>query len=200
MGNIFARGPQVADEGHEPRHGRLRTRSRVLAHVVTIVFGGVLLFNGAVLTLGAAFGGALLSMGPDSTYLGEPPPGLPSIVPFGSLPLPTRLAYAATLVLDTAPALFALLHLRGLLRLYAAGTVFAAENAARIKRIGLGLVAYAAAPFLGHQLVALAGHGVDMGWFHASEAQALVLGAVLFVVAQVMEVGREIEQDRDGFV
>ena len=46
----------------------------------------------------------------------------------------------------------------------------------------------------------LAGHGVDMAWFHASEAQALVMGAVLFVIAQVMEVGREIEQDRDGFV
>ena len=152
-----------------------------------------------ILALGALSHEAL-SMGPDATYLGDPPPGLPGVVLFGSLPLPTRLAYAAALVLDTAPVLFALVNLRGLLRLYAAGVVFAAENGARIKRVALGLVTYAVAPFLGHELVLLVGHGVDMAWFHASGAQALVLGAVLFVIAQVMEVGREIEQDRDGFV
>lgn len=198
MGDVVAIGPQDADGGQEARHRRLRTRSRVLAGIVTALLGGVLLFNGAILTLGA-LSHAALSIGPGAAYLGDPPPG-PGIVPFGSLPLATRLAYAATLILDTAPVLFALANLRALLRLYAAGIVFAAENGACIKRIGLGLVAYAIAPFLGHELVVLAGHGVDMDWFHVSEAQALVLGAVLFVVAQVMEVGLEIEQDRDGFV
>lgn len=199
MGNVVALGPQVADDGQPPRHKRLQTRSRMLAHVVTVLLVGVLLFNGLILALGA-LSHAALSMGPDATYLGDPPPGLSGVVPFGSLPLPTRLAYAATLILDVAPVLFALVNLRGLLRLYAAGVVFAAANGVRIKRIALGLVAYAVAPFLGHELVALAGQGVDLKWFDASEAQALVLGATLFVVAQVMEVGRQIEQDRDGFV
>jgi hypothetical protein len=199
MGNVVALGPSVADGGQPPRHRRLQTRSRMLAHAVTVLIGGLLLFSGVILALGALSHEAL-SMGPDATYLGDSPPGLPGVVPFGSLPLPTRLAYAATLVLDTAPVLFALVNLRALLRLYAAGVVFAAENGARIKRVALGLVAFALAPFLGHELVVLAGDGVDMAWFHASEAQALVLGAVLFVIAQVMEVGREIEQDRDGFV
>ncbi len=106
----------------------------------------------------------------------------------------------ATLISYTMPVLFALANLRGLLRLYAAGVVFAAENGAHIKHIGLGLVAYAVAPCLGNELVMLADHGVDMAWFHASEARALILGAFLFVLAHVTEVGREIEQDRDGFV
>ena len=171
----------------------------MLAGVITILLGGVLLFNGMILALGVLSHEAL-SIGPGHAYLGDPPPGLPGIVPFGSLPLPTRLAYAATLILETAPTLFALVNLRRLLRLYANGVVFAAENGVRIKRIGLGLVAYAVAPLLGHELVVLARHGVDMDWFHASEAQALVLGAILFVVAQVMEVGQEIEQDRNEFV
>jgi len=199
MGNVVALGPQATDDGQPPRHRRLQARSRMLAHAVTVLLGGVLLFSGAIMALGALSHEAL-SMGPDATYLGDPPPGLPGVVPFGSLPLPTRMAYAATLILDTAPVLFALVNLRGLLRLYAAGVVFAAENGLRIKRVALGLVAYAVAPFLGHELVALAGYGVDVAWFHASGVQALVLGAVLFVIAQVMEVGRDIEQDRDGFV
>lgn len=171
----------------------------MLAHIVAVLLGGVLLFNGVIMAMGVLAHEAL-GIGPGHAYLGDPPPGLPDIVPFGSLPLPTRLAYGATLILDTLPVLFALANLRGLLRLYAAGVVFAAENGARIKRIGLWLVAYATAPFLGHELAVLAGHGVGMDWFHASKAQALVLGAVLFVVAQVMEVGQEIEQDRNGFV
>ena len=185
------------------RHRRLQSRSRALAGVVTALLGAVLLFNGIILAAGLSdilFGSTVLSMGPDSCYLGAPPPDTPGIVLIGSLPLATQLAYAATLLLNTAAALLALLNLRGLLRLYADGVVFAAENGTRIKRIGLALAAYAVAPFTGHELVMLAGHGVDMNWFRASEPQALVLGAVLFVIAQVMEVGQEIEQDRSGFV
>ncbi len=202
MRNVIAMPAHTAAEP-EPRHRRLQSRSRMLAGIVTALLGAVLLFNGVILAAGlsgAFFGGTFLSMGPDSCYLGDPPPDVPGIVPIGSLPLATQLAYAATLLLDTAPVLFALLNLRGLLRLYAAGIVFAAENGTRVKRIGLALAAYAVAPFIGHELVMVAGHGVDMQWFHASEPQALVLGAVLFVIAQVMEVGQEIEQDRSGFV
>jgi len=200
VNNVFAIGLHAGSGGQEPRHQRLRARSQVLASVATVLLCSLVLFNAAILSLGVLFDGVFLSMGPDSTYLGEPPAGLPGIVPFASLPLPTRLAYAATLILDAAPVLFALRHLRSLLRRYAAGVVFATECGVHIKRIGLWLVAYGVAPFLGHQLVVLAGHGVDMDWFHASEVQALILGAVLFVIAQVMQVGSEIEQDRDGFV
>ena len=202
MRNVIAMPAHTAAEP-EPRHRRLQSRSRILAGVVTALLGAVLLLNGVILAAGlsgALFGGTFLSMGPDSCYLGEPPPDVPGIVLIGSLPLATLLAYAATLLLNTAAAVFALLNLRGLLRLYAAGIVFAAENGTRIKHIALALAGYAVAPFVGHELVMLAGHGVDMNWFRASEPQALVLGAVLFVIAQVMEVGQEIEQDRNGFV
>ncbi len=64
----------------------------------------------------------------------------------------------------------------------------------------LVLVAYALAPALGHAAVLLAGHGVDLEWLHASAFHALVLAAVVLVLAEVMRIGRAVEQDRDGFV
>ena len=38
--------------------------------------------------------------------------------------------------------------------------------------------------------------GTDKTWFHSELVDALILGAIVFTIAQVMEFGREIEQDR----
>jgi hypothetical protein len=103
-------------------------------------------------------------------------------------------------VVQFGPAILVLANLRGLFRLYAAGTVFARENADHIKRMGQWLIVYAVAPFLSVQLLTLVDCAVDRAWFHMVEVQALVLGGILLVIAQVMEAGREIELDRDGFV
>ena len=61
-------------------------------------------------------------------------------------------------------------------------------------------VLYALAPAFGHGLVSLAGHGVDLAWFHASSIHALLLAALFAVFAELVQVGRMIEQDRDGFI
>ena len=111
-----------------------------------------------------------------------------------------RIGGVVALLMQFGPAILVLANLRGLFRLYAAGTVFARENATRIKRIGLWLTAYAVAPFLSVELLTLIDCVVDRAWFHVVEVQALVLGGILLVIAQVMEAGREIELDRDGFV
>jgi hypothetical protein len=66
--------------------------------------------------------------------------------------------------------------------------------------MGQWLIVYALAPFLSVQLLILLECAADRTWFHLVEVQALVLGGILLVIAQVMEAGREIEQDRDGFV
>ena len=41
---------------------------------------------------------------------------------------------------------------------------------------------------------------IDRQWMHASSVQELVLGAVVYVIALVMQVGHEIEQERGQFV
>ena len=54
---------------------------------------------------------------------------------------------------------------------------------------------YPFAKFAANMIFRLAG-GRDVTWFRGELVDALILGAIVFVIAQVMEFGREIEQDR----
>jgi len=40
----------------------------------------------------------------------------------------------------------------------------------------------------------------DPTWFHLYEIQAAVLGALLFVIADVMQHAHDIEKEKDGFI
>ncbi|WP_244441405.1 DUF2975 domain-containing protein [Methylosinus trichosporium] len=111
-----------------------------------------------------------------------------------------RLAGAVAICLLTTPIMFILHEARGLFRLYADGIVFAFENARRIKFMGVGLILYSAAPFVANRVIILAGVTSDPIWFHLDEVMSLIFGTLAFVIADVMEFGREIEQERDGFV
>ena len=199
MGEVVALRSSAGRPAAEPPHRRLRRGAGLLAGAILVLSIAILLVTVAALTLGLAFDGAFLSMDATSTYLGPAPDGS-GIIPFATLPTLTRAAYAATFALTMAPALFVLVNLRGLMRQLADGWLLGPDNGRRVTRIAVGLAGYAFAPFFGHQLVVLAGHGVDQAWFHASEFHALVLAAVLLVVAQVMDAAHEAEQDRDGFV
>jgi hypothetical protein len=44
------------------------------------------------------------------------------------------------------------------------------------------------------------GYEIDKNWAHMASVQAFVLGLLVFVIGQVMQVGREIEEDREAFV
>lgn len=176
-----------------------RLFSRLLAGLVLLIGCGLAVALVGVLTLGLACGGAFLSMGPDAAYLGHDP-GLPGVVPFASLPAATRAAYAATLLLDTAPVLYVLAQLRALLQLYASGRAFGSGHGRSVRRMAVGLVASALTPALGRVLVLLAGHGVDSAWFHASAVEALVLAAVLPLVATAMDAGDAAERDSASFI
>jgi hypothetical protein len=95
----------------------------------------------------------------------------------------------------------AILHCaRRLFQLYAKGVVFAQTNERLIKCMAAGLAAYAFAPFVANRTILLAGLTNDPVWFHADEVLALVFAVLAYVVADVMEFGREIESDRDGFI
>jgi hypothetical protein len=124
---------------------------------------------------------------------------IPGTVLFSSQPMITHLAGFADILLATAPAVFIFWHLRGLFRLYAAGIVFARQNAAHLKDVGLWLLFYPLIKFAANLIFRLAG-GTDKAWLHMESVYALVLGLIVFVIAQVMEFGHEIEQEKDSFI
>ena len=49
-------------------------------------------------------------------------------------------------------------------------------------------------------MLSATGYEIDKAWAHMAAIQELVLGAVVFVIALVMQAGHEIEEDREGFV
>jgi hypothetical protein len=175
---------------------RLRRLSRVLAILFTVIMAATVLSVVLWLIMGLFFGDHM-SVGADGVYLYFPHPAraLPGRVLFSSQPFITHLAGFVDIIVATLPGFFVCRHLRGLFRLYADGIVFARENATHLKRIGLWLVVYPFAKFAANMIFRAAG-GTDTAWFRGELVDALVLGAIVFAIAQVMEFGREIEQDQ----
>jgi hypothetical protein len=110
------------------------------------------------------------------------------------------LAYVPVVIVRGLPSIGLFWSLRELFRLYGRGQVFAARNAQLIQIMGVSLIADAAAPFLCHLVLTATGYEIDKMWAHMAAVQELVLGAVVFVIALVMQAGHEIEEDREGFV
>lgn len=191
--------PAPAKSAEAP-HSALSRQGRCLVWLLTIALGLTMLFTVAVLACGLLAGDAWLWLAPGAAFLGPPPADTSGLVPFGALPRATRWAYAATFILDTLPVFLILTEARACARDLSAGIAFGAAAPARIRRIALGLAAYALAPALGHSLVLLAGHGVDLAWLHASSLQALVLAACCAALAEVARIGHAIARDLDGFV
>ncbi|MGE7413713.1 DUF2975 domain-containing protein [Methylobacterium tarhaniae] len=196
----YAVTPSPLPEDEPASRARLRRLAAGLARLCSVLALLLVAFGSVVLVLGLVCGGACLWLAPGAAYLGAAPDGVAGLVPFSSLPWPTRLAYAAKFILAQGPLLLALATLHRLLRGFADGATFAALQADRLRRIALWLVAAALAPALGEVLVAAAGHGVDRAWFHAGSAYALLFAALLGVLAALLRVGAAVEQDRDGFV
>lgn len=127
----------------------------------------------------------------------QPPPGYLRV---DTLPLLQRLAHMPVGLLNAAPTLIILFGLNRLFGLYRRGVVFASQNAAWLKLIGAGLVFSAVAPGLGYFALNSFDLAIDRNWLHGSTFQALVLGGMVYVIAEVMQLGREIEEERSQFV
>jgi len=201
MSNITSLELPSAPAAQEPpRRRAIRRRSRGWA----LVFSVALALSVALpVLLGAAvlfYDGPLLSFGSGGIWIGRAPDEVAGLLPLTAFSSSQRQAGTVAVALLAMPAIFVLFHLRQLFRLYAAGSVFTRANARRLKAVALGLALYAFAPFLANRLVMYAGVTSDPAWFHFDEIMALLLGALLFVIADVMELGGEIELDRDGFV
>jgi hypothetical protein len=122
----------------------------------------------------------------------------PAILAVASLTLGQRLTAAGLGGLCSGCAAVVLTHLRGLFALYSRGIVFSANNVARIKMFGLWLVATAIVTNVsGRMFVWLIGapvHGVT------NAAMTVIYGAMIYVIAHVMELGREADLERKDFI
>jgi hypothetical protein len=179
---------------------KIRAASRgfeILFTVLLVFFIALMLASLWILLF---YQGSVISIGPRGgmiSFDGHPPP---DFIPFREWRLDQKLAYVPDVIVRAAPSLVLFWCLRALFRLYGQGQVFAARNAALIKVMGVCLIADAVAPFACHLVLSATGYEIDKMWAHTRAVQELVLGAVVFVIALVMQAGREIEEDREGFV
>jgi hypothetical protein len=121
-----------------------------------------------------------------------------ALIPLESLGFAQRLTAAGLAALCATCVGIALIHLRGLFVLYSRGTVFAADNIVRMKKFGLWLVVTGIVVNVsGRLFVQVMGTPVQGT---ANAAMAVVYGAMIYVIAYVMELGREADLERKEFL
>ncbi|WP_199554845.1 DUF2975 domain-containing protein [Sandaracinobacteroides hominis] len=191
--------PLAQPESRPQLKGPMRVASRVLANVLLVSAALFALAVLGVLVAMVFYRGDGLQIGATGMWLGtgQGPPGYQA---FGSLPLHHRLIYVLVGLVRYTPALLILLNLSALFRLYAQGSVFGRSNAMHLRAVGLWLVVDAVLPFVVHLLLSATGYEIDRNWMHIASLQKLFAGAMLFVIAEVMKVGSEIEEERSQFV
>ncbi len=201
MSNVLALFPLRRDPRPPPGlPARVRFCSRLAAFgflllailfaaLVTALLGSMFLWRGGMVGLGPQ--GGLIDVS------GRMAKGYTAL---GDLPLAEKLTYLLVAVVREGPKLAILLNQAHLFGLYARGQVFAPANAARLRDTGAWLVVDGVSPLLCHLALAATGLEVDRRWAHLGSLQEAVLGLLLFVVAAVMTLGREIEDDSRGFV
>jgi hypothetical protein len=183
-----------------PSFRKIRAASRGFEVLFTLLFAVFVLLAIFSLWILLFYQGDVITIGPRGgmiTTAGHPPP---DFIPFRDFRLDQKLAYVPDVIVRALPSIFLFWNLRQLFRLYSQGQVFTARNARLIQGMGVCLIADAALPFLCHLVLSVTGYEIDKMWAHIASVQELVLGAVVFVIALVMQAGHEIEQDREGFV
>jgi len=92
----------------------------------------------------------------------------------------------------------AIFHLRQLFALYSRGTVFGEDNIHHIKQFGLWfVVAGIVVNGAGRVFFAVTGqhaHGI------ANAAMAAICGGMIYIIARVMDLGRQADEERKGFI
>jgi hypothetical protein len=182
-----------------PSFRRIRAASRGLELLFAGLFAAFIAL--AIFSLWVLFfyKGTMIAIGPRGGILTTAP--LPAdFVPFYTWRLDQRLVYAVDVLLRAAPTIYLFWCLRSLFRSYGQGQVFTARTARLIQAMGLCLIVDAALPFLCHVVLSATGYEIDKMWAHLAAVQELVLGATVLVIALVMQAGREIEEDREGFI
>jgi hypothetical protein len=194
-----------------PELRRIRWISRGLEWLFLILAVGtgllasILIFDFIVPYLGDAFSlgpqGGGLRVGVPWGHPLHPHPPLPAgYLSPEAMPVVQRLAQVPVGLLHAVPMVVLFWSLRHLFGLYAKGVVFAPDNARSLKHVGGALIVIAIAPWLGFTFLNSLHLAIDKAWFHGSSLQELILGAIVLVIAQVMQLGRELEEERSQFV
>ncbi|MEJ0026206.1 MAG: DUF2975 domain-containing protein [Rhizomicrobium sp.] len=178
----------------------LKPLSRGLSILFTVFVGASLLWLAAAFVVIFFFADhVLLGASGGNVAFPHPPADMPGMVRFSTQPFVTRVAGLIDVVIGMIPVILVCWNLRGLFGLYARGVVFARENARHLKHIGVWLVTWPVAKLVANMLFQLAG-GADKAWAQTIFLDSLVLGLIVFAIAQVMEFGREIEEEKDSFI
>jgi hypothetical protein len=185
--------------------GRIRALSRPLTLLISIALGLSILIPIAeilVILFFHQFGSPRASVSFNEWGIGltignaEGQNG--SIIPLDSLDFRQRLADAGLAAMCATCTAMALTHLRGLFALYSRGTVFAADNIVRMKKFGLWLAVTGIVVNVSGRLFVLAMGAPVQGT--ANAAMAVVYGAMIYVIAYVMQLGREADLERKEFL
>jgi Protein of unknown function (DUF2975) len=119
-------------------------------------------------------------------------------IPVGTLSVQQRCAVAGLAALCAACTALCLSHLYRLFGLYSRGIVFAENNVRRIKWFGIWLVAAAISANVSGRLFVWVTGGITES--AANAALTVIFGAMIYVIAHVMELGREADLERKGFL
>ncbi len=120
-------------------------------------------------------------------------------VPLDTVPFAKRCLLALLIAVCAASRAPVLIHLRSLFSLYSQGVIFAEENAAKLKSVGLWLMASAVIIYLCGWLFA-AVTGVPGRAGPVTTLTAIAYGAMVYVIARVMELGRDADLERKDFI
>jgi hypothetical protein len=187
---------------------RIRNLSRPILLVLTIVLGAAMLIPMAQIVVILFFPnqvgslhsflsfnawGVGLLVGGDASHLPDA-----TMIPLAGLSLQQRCEVAALAGLCATCNALALFQLRSLFSLYFRGVVFAENTIRRIKSFGLWLVLAAIAANVAGRLFMWVTHARVGGM--ANAALIVVLGAMIYVIAHVMELGREADLERKDFI
>jgi hypothetical protein len=194
----------VAPQAHQPALRRIRQFSLPFE----FLFAGLTILNALLFVLGALvllFGGDALGIhflvSPESgeLVLGEITAYPPGSIDVTTLSLGSRLGGLLVLagVVGTSTAAFYSLH--RLFGAYRRGIVFAEPSIRKMRWAGFFLLAAGLAPLAFQPLVQALGL-LDERLFPRQSLAFLIVGASLFVLAYVIALGREIEQDAEGYV
>lgn len=123
----------------------------------------------------------------------------PDSIKISDVPFTSRMIGLIPLTIIQGALFAAFYCLHRLFADYRRGLVFTETAIRWMRRAGLALIMFAIAPGLFQPLVRAAGLR-DEAWLHGHTIAALLIGAALFVLASVIALGRQIEEESKGYI
>ncbi|MEM9964890.1 MAG: hypothetical protein AAGC58_06030 [Asticcacaulis sp.] len=181
---------------------RIRRLSVPFEVAFTFIGTGILFVVVLILLLAFAPVSAIASIwvGPGNAYIvpafEAPPLGASA---FSDLPILTIATAGLAFFLISGPLVIACYYLKRLFAHYRLGDVFGKDPQVAMQNAAVALIAFALPPGLLQPVLRLAG-SPDRQWFNSHSLATLMVGTVLLVLARVLVLGREVEDEAKGFI